>query len=228
MQPSEIAGLPVVTRQHRGRAFRLPDQQQVLDVYQAEEEGLRGAYWQVEPGDIVVDVGSHFGTYTLPALACGATVYAVDPDPDATPILLAICALNPDLPGYLITLPVALADRGGLTAQYRTFLEGQPHPSMATPLDCEYSSLDQLAEDEALTRLDWVKIDVEGLELAVLRGGERALDEFGPTILIEDHEGLYPYVREMGSKQLCIDFLGRLGYHVDASIRGGAYLLATR
>jgi FkbM family methyltransferase len=228
MQPSEIYGLPEVTREHRGRPYRIPDDPIVVGVFQGEEAGLRGPHWLTGPGDVVVDVGSHFGAYALPALACGATVYAVDPDPDAMPILEAICALNPDLPGRLVTLPVALADVGGLTPFYRAALEKLPHPSMVTPLDCEFSSLDQLAVEQNLDRLDWVKIDVEGLELAVLRGGERTLAEFGPTVLVEDHEGLYPYVREMGSKQLCIDFLEGLGYHVDASLREGAYLLASR
>lgn len=228
MQPDEIAGLPEVTRTHRGRPYRIPDDPIVCGVFQAEED-LRGAHWLIDPGDVVVDVGAHFGSYTLPALACGATVYAVDPDPDATPILAAICALNPELliTGRLVILPVALVD-AGLTPYFRAALEKLPHPSMACPLDCEYSSLDQVAEEQGLDRLDWVKIDVEGLELAVLRGGERTLRQFSPTVLVEDHSPLYSFAREMDSKQECIEFLEGLGYHVDTSLRAGAYLLATK
>ena len=35
-------------------------------------------YWQVETGDVVLDIGAGYGSYTLPALACGARVYAID------------------------------------------------------------------------------------------------------------------------------------------------------
>jgi hypothetical protein len=52
-------------------------------------------------------------------------------------------------------------------------------------VDVEVDTLDGLVERAGLTRLDFVKIDVEGGELAVLRGGGNAIDEFRPTLLVE-------------------------------------------
>jgi hypothetical protein len=46
-------------------------------------------------------------------------------------------------------------------------------------------TLDGLCARNNLTRLDFVKIDVEGGELDVLRGGEHAVESFRPTLLVE-------------------------------------------
>lgn len=228
---SELPGLPQVTREFRGHSYRLPAHPVVLQVF-GDEANIRDTYWLIKPGDVVVDVGSHFGSYAIPALASGATVYAVDPDADVSDVLAAIHTCNPELPGRLVMLREALVDKGGLTPFFRSELEKLTHPSMLTPLDCPYSCLDELAEIQGLDRLDWLKIDVEGLELAVLRGGEDALRRFIPTILIEDHTTVVPFVREMQSTRLCTEFLESLGYHVQAGIPydsgdSRTYILAT-
>jgi hypothetical protein len=50
-------------------------------------------------------------------------------------------------------------------------------------------SLDSfLAERPGIDRVDWIKIDVEGAELGVLRGGERTLKRYKPNLLVELHE----------------------------------------
>jgi 2-polyprenyl-3-methyl-5-hydroxy-6-metoxy-1,4-benzoquinol methylase len=43
-----------------------------------EETPLRERYWQPKAGDVCIDIGAFHGSYTLPALAAGATVYAID------------------------------------------------------------------------------------------------------------------------------------------------------
>jgi Methyltransferase FkbM domain len=46
-------------------------------------------------------------------------------------------------------------------------------------------TLDELCEREAISRLDFVKIDVEGAELQVLEGGQRVIETHRPVLLIE-------------------------------------------
>jgi 2-polyprenyl-3-methyl-5-hydroxy-6-metoxy-1,4-benzoquinol methylase len=43
-----------------------------------EETPMRERYWQPKAGDVCIDIGAFHGSYTLPALAAGATVYAID------------------------------------------------------------------------------------------------------------------------------------------------------
>ena len=46
-------------------------------------------------------------------------------------------------------------------------------------------AIDDFAEEQRLTRLDFVKIDVEGMEQAVLKGGMKTWEKFRPVILFE-------------------------------------------
>jgi len=45
--------------------------------------------------------------------------------------------------------------------------------------------LDQHAEQTGISRLDFVKIDIEGAEVAALRGAERTIRRFRPTLAVE-------------------------------------------
>jgi len=72
-----------------------------------------------------------------------------------------------------------------------------------------------VAAEYGLTRLDWVKIDVEGAELGVLSGGREALSRFRPTLVIEMHDQVYPFVSQMGSGPRCRDLLKSLGYEIE-------------
>jgi len=56
-------------------------------------------------------------------------------------------------------------------------------------IDVPTTTLDRHAEETGLTRLDLVKIDIEGAEVGALRGGERTLRRFRPTLVIEYNRG---------------------------------------
>ncbi|MEV6878398.1 FkbM family methyltransferase [Amycolatopsis sp. NPDC051128] len=75
-------------------------------------------------------------------------------------------------------------------------------------------TLDGLRAAAGLTRLDFVKIDVEGGELHVLQGGQQTIETFRPTMLIEieaRHTARYEY-----SPDDVVDWLTRRGYTMHA------------
>lgn len=60
-----------------------------------DETEVREELWDIQPGDIVYDLGSAFGSYALSALALGAAhVVCVNPNPDEQALLLASARLN--------------------------------------------------------------------------------------------------------------------------------------
>lgn len=61
-------------------------------------------------------------------------------------------------------------------------------PNVAT-LTIPTDTLDALAQRENLTRLDFIKIDVEGAEILVFRGGRATLSRFKPPIYCELQPG---------------------------------------
>ena len=46
-------------------------------------------------------------------------------------------------------------------------------------------TLDELVSSENLIRVDYIKIDVEGAEIQVLRGGTKTIEKFRPIIQME-------------------------------------------
>lgn len=52
----------------------------------------------------------------------------------------------------------------------------------------ESLSLDSFVKDENIQEVGFVKIDVEGNELKVLRSGEQTLKRFKPKLMVESHD----------------------------------------
>jgi FkbM family methyltransferase len=179
-----------------------------------DETEIRDTYWKPGPGEVVADIGACVGTYTLPALMEGATVYAVDPSAHYTAAMMQVCVASRLDVYRLHVINKAVAARGGYTEEFRAALGSST--DMTAPADAEFTTLDDLAEEYEWDRLDWVKIDVEGAELAVLEGGMTALAAFHPKLLIEDHTDVYEFVAAMNSEQRCFDLLEHgLGYEVE-------------
>lgn len=149
------------------------------------------------PGSVFIDVGANQGEFTLVAAkhAKHGRVIAVEPVPGLREDLAANLRVN----GFdnVTIVPLALADRPGtltLFADDRT-VEGFQNEGTASLWsggvrgqvvgEVEVDTLDRLVTRLALERIDLVKVDVEGAELAVLRGGGESLRRFGPVLLIE-------------------------------------------
>lgn len=155
-----------------------------------EERAFRDEHWKPQKGDVCIDAGAAYGAYTLPALHAGATVYAFEPVPDVRADLV----LNISLNGWLDrgeAFELALWDKAGpleicdyaphwpreTTGKYPV---GSTGPAMGIRLD-------DWAHAQKLDRLDWMKIDVEGAEEHVIRGGIETIERFRPRLIVECH-----------------------------------------
>jgi FkbM family methyltransferase len=193
-------------------AILLPDEPGLAAAY-ADEKPVRDAYWHPARGDVVIDLGAAVGSYAVPALMAGARVIAVDPDAGATAKLERVAAFN-GLGGldWLTVVHAAVWDEPGYPPDMRAALEAGGYAYLIPRPGDPWTTLDDLAA--GLSRLDWIKIDVEGAELGVLRSGRKTLAEFRPRMLIEDHTEVYPYVAAMDSRGQCYELLENLGYRV--------------
>lgn len=173
-------------------------------LYYDDEAEIRDAHWQPKAGDRVIDVGARYGSYTLPALAAGAHVTAVDYNAEMLAILRGAASLN----GFdrLETMCLMLFDG----TEYPAGLSGQIAED-CPPHGAQWASLDDVAE---ASKVDWIKIDVEGAELGVLRGGLRTLKAHHPRLLIEDHTRVYEWAATNRIAQRMHEFLRGLGYEI--------------
>ena len=168
----------------------------------------------LEPGDTCVDVGAHIGYVALVAAKYGRRVLAVEPGPTTYRRLQRNLTLNPRLASKVVSLPMALADHAGTM----TLLDSERQPNRASlayrPLDArevqvEVRTLDQVVAEHR-DRVSFLKIDVEGAELDVLRGGEATLRQQRPLVLCELNEDL-----QAAFGRTCRDIIGffeALGY----------------
>jgi len=136
----------------------------------------------VRRGDLVFDVGAHFGKYAECFTSLGATVIAIEPNPSCCDSLRRLarsrdihvenCAVG-DQPGKLkLHICVEYPSLSTVTNEWYEAAHNSPlqHRSAhwQEPIEVDVVTLDQLAARYGLPA--FVKIDVEGFDDHVLRG----------------------------------------------------------
>ena len=161
----------------------------VLDYEQLLENFYRSL---LRPGDVAIDVGAHTGRHTLPiacAVAPGGRVFAFEPLPFARAQLGE--AVATDVPQVSV-YPFALADRDAedefvvavdLPAYSGLQTRIYDAPTRLERIRVEVRTLDGLFAQT--NRVDYIKIDAEGGELAILRGATALLERCAPVVTFE-------------------------------------------
>jgi FkbM family methyltransferase len=173
----------------------------------------------LEPGMCVVDAGANEGIFTLMAarlVGPDGSVHAFEPSPRDRDRLAANISAN-RLTNVVVhavalgraegkaVLQVSGSDRPGHNT-LGGFAYADDHAAYS--VDVEVTRLDQLE----LTRLDLVKIDVEGSETAVLQGARESLTKFRPIVVVEAMEST---LQQQGSSVAeLLDVLHELDYEV--------------
>jgi len=178
-------------------------------------------------GDISVDVGANVGilTYCMSrAVGPKGLVYALEPDPFNYSLLVENLELNRC--ENVIPLQIAAAERTGLT---EFFLAPREHHQMSAMMsnapDAKAATVMRTTLDELLVtcdKLSYVKIDVEGAEMLVLRGSEALLRRFHPFLQVEVH-GMF--MKNKDSIDELFEFLENIGYRAINLIDNGPVTL---
>jgi FkbM family methyltransferase len=141
----------------------------------------------VSRGSVVLDVGANIGCYTFTfAKLVGPTglVVAIEPTDRAFAKLQRNMALNSFT--NIRCLQAGLSDRDvgdvGVTFQSSFPLDGKPSSSMQS---VRLVSLDTLVSELSLSRVDFIKIDVDGYEAKVFAGARRVLERYRPYLFFE-------------------------------------------
>ena len=156
----------------------------------------------LKPDFVFVDIGSNAGAYTLfvaSRVGAGGRIVAVDPHPVARQRLQ--CNLDLNGIGWVRIAPVALSDSSGTL---NLFINDRNIGSSSLNAETEVGSrkraievptrtLLSLVQEERLTRIDAIKIDVEGVEDRILgpffTTAPSAL--WPPLLLLEDNRGAW-------------------------------------
>lgn len=195
---------PVVVRWINGLRLRLflgNDLSQAIFVgrsFEPNEFALLDAL--LEPGMVFVDGGANEGVYSLVAaqrVGSSGRVLAFEPSPREHERLLANLRLNrldnvvtwqaalDERPG---TATLALADFGHEGQNTIGDVVANPRVQTAGLISVEATTLDRAVAEAGVTRVDVIKLDVEGYEPAVLRGASQTLKRFAPVLQLELEE----------------------------------------
>src|SRR5215510_4890182 len=182
---------------------------------------------RLTPDFVFLDVGANAGAYTLfvaNRVGRAGRILAVEPHPTA----LARLHCNLTLNGidWAKVVPAALSDHDGSVSLFineqnigsSSMLAGR-RPDLATrSIEVECRSLASLVSEEGLTRIDAIKLDVEGAEDRILvpylsQAPRPLLPQF---LIIEDNRSVW--------KQDLLGLLERLGYVTAATANANLVL----
>jgi FkbM family methyltransferase len=175
-----------------------------------EHEALRRLKNNIEfyapflaPGDLCFDIGSNVGEKAEAFLALGAKVVAFEPQPFVFREMKARCGPS----RRLIAVNAAVGAAPGKLPMYvckqsqSSSLVSDWTQNIQEVIQVPVTTLDHAIERYGLPR--FCKIDVEGFELEVLKGLNRAL----PCITLEYHLSDDDIMKVIG----CVDYLSRFG-----------------
>lgn len=189
---------------------------------QSAERGVRALIErELKPGDVAVDIGAHVGVHTV---VMGARVrpngglYCFEPDPDLAAALQQTYIIN----GFThigAVVNAAVADAPGRLEFFRT--AHSPESSLFAPTEAprrdsitvDVVSLDGYFKPGA--RVDFLKVDAEGAEAAILRGMKRVLADNPQLRMVMEFAP--SHIERAGEDAgVFIDAIGAAGFTIEA------------
>ncbi len=157
----------------------------------------------VRSGSWAIDAGANVGVYTITAALAGARVLAVEADADYVPRLRDNLARNRIADADVVVAAAGDAD-GEVelnVADDRSFSsikQVESYAASGLTRTVPLRRLDTLWAERGEPDVSFVKIDVEGAEVDVLRGASRLLDRCRPALIVEVRPGsTEPEVRRL-------------------------------
>ena len=174
----------------------------------------------IRPGDSILDLGAHVGTFSLAAAALGCRVVSVEASPRNAELLRASVQCN-RFDNMRVVHGAVTNHRGTLQ-----FMPNGPHgvvfspivdlPSVAVPA----VTVDQSLQEMGWPRVDFIKMDVEGSEIAAVQGMRHLLaGREAPPILYESNgHTLRFFGKTVNQLKRSLELLGYRNYQVEQGV----------
>lgn len=203
--PLKLGKRTVFLNLHDPRMLQIPN-----ELCSDKLKTTLGSY--LSPGDTFVDVGANHGTFSILAselVGPSGTVVSIEPQPKLASLIERSLAVNG--PCLYQVYSFACGDQDGEAVFYIPeetsgsagvffgFSATQKHRTISVPL----KRFDEGVPWRKFTGKTFVKLDVEGSELAFLRGAQEMIRAYRPNILME--------VNPVAIQAADIDFQALLG-----------------
>ena len=149
---------------------------------------------------VIIDVGANIGTYTTWVARWfankGGKVYAFEPQREVFQMLCANMAINNIFNVYAyecgisdeekyIDIDVVDYDTIGSFAAFSLTHDPKRYQNTNKKQHIKVTTIDKFVEEQQLEKVDYIKIDAEGLDLEVLCGAHNTISKFKPDLYIE-------------------------------------------
>ena len=173
----------------------------------------------LKPGAIVLDIGANIGSFTLLAsklVGEQGKVIAVEPVPSNVECLRLMCERN-KLGNVEVVAAAVGESPGTLTLHIDPHIGGHSAKKEFTTrsVDVPVTTIDALVAERGLSRVDLIKMDVEGMEAEALKGAALTIRTLRPRLAVSayhlerDSEDLPALVTTMESNyQVSVERLG--------------------
>lgn len=187
-----------------------------------KEQGHVNFLHGIKTGDTVLDIGANIGLQTLDySIAVGSTgkVVSFEPHPGTFKRLEEHLRMNSTTNVQALNMGIGPTEATlimyevvGSNSGMNRIINNMEEPERFPHVEVKVSPLGKALAGAGIDRINAIKIDVEGYEMAVLRGCEAELVRDKPILLIELDDA---NLRENDSSAAeLVAFLERLGYHI--------------
>lgn len=210
------------TRHHVNFLLDISDYPEWLLYFHSKIDSSLSILSFIDPGDIVLDIGGNIGqTALIIGHKVGKTgkVISFEPYPATIEKFERNLSLNDSISNVRLE-KFGLGDRETKLLMHQDSVTNSGanrvvHQSLKEKTGVEEISirtLDSYIKEKNISKIDLIKIDVEGFEMSVLKGGQQTLSEYKPDLFIElSTENLKD--QETSGEEL-IKFLENIGYKI--------------
>ena len=145
----------------------------------------------VSSGDVVFDLGAHYGVFSVYAASKGAKSYAFEPTTQLGKNIERLSELNN---GEIHLVPYAVSN---VCEKTQFYVSDYTCGNSLIKRECHFGAgensstimVDQITIDEFVKRnnipsVDFIKADIEGAERLMLEGAQETLEEFAPKLAL--------------------------------------------
>ena len=133
-------------------------------------------------GDFVVDGGACFGDAALmfgAAVGPKGRVFSFEPVESHLEVAYLNLEINPELPMEILEAGLAHSCRQTGPVRFESY-----HPGFRATDQTPLCKLDDTVDDREIEKVDYIKLDIEGFELAALQGAQGPDEKFKPKLAI--------------------------------------------
>jgi FkbM family methyltransferase len=192
--------LPIQLIRTKGRSFWIKkagsdrEGKSTLAYVLAEQEWISRYAGKdtVQPGNVVVDVGAHIGTFDDDALRRGASkLILIEPDP------LNVECIRRNFPKEIAEGRVIIVPEGAWssrsTLEFSTGVSNSGtgsfvrHENGSQTMSVPVRPLDEILADLGIAKIDYIKMDIEGAEREALKGAYKTLRGSKPVLMMDHY-----------------------------------------